>query len=172
MPVTAYIGFGSNLGDLYHNYLLAKEKILAHPQILIKREAPLYRSQALTLNHETQPDYLNGVIEVETDLTLYALFHFLKSVEQSMGRRTARRWAPRVVDLDILFFGDMVYQDDTLCVPHAEMINRLFVLKPLVDLIPEFIHPDLNMTVYELFSGLEPVAPVEPFVMPEVAHDF
>lgn len=152
MPITAYIGFGSNLGELQKNLFLAKEKIGALVDVNSLRFSPLYYSEPLTHDGECQPWYLNAVFEITTILSPHALFDALKTIEHEMGRRSREKWAPRIVDLDLLFYGDMIYADDVLRIPHQEVTNRRFVLKPLNDLAPAFMHPEFGLTVREMLA--------------------
>lgn len=168
MTVMAYIGFGSNLGDLTANLKTARQKLDNHPQISVRRSSRLYRSEPLTPDQEDQPWYLNAVFEITTELTLHQLFTFLKQIERAMGRRQIKRWASRIVDLDILFYGTAIYQDNLITVPHAEMINRMFVLKPLCDLIPDFLHPDIELPLRDILAHCDDTLITEAIV-PSIA---
>ena len=160
---TAYIGFGSNLGDLIVNHIKAMQKITALNGVLTLISSPLYNSEPLTLNGEDQPWYLNGVFEIKTTLTPHALFQALKTIEAAMGRTNRRKWAPRIVDLDILFYESLIYRDDILGIPHREIANRLFVLKPLAYLNPDFIHPEFQITVREILNACSDPLRVIPY---------
>jgi 2-amino-4-hydroxy-6-hydroxymethyldihydropteridine diphosphokinase len=149
---TAYIGFGSNLGDLMQNLKNVQEKLSGVQGIRVLRTSKLYRSEPHTLNPQKQPWYLNAVIEIETTHSPQSLFVELKNIEQSMGRKKVGKWQPRVVDLDILFFGNLIYQDSELKIPHQEIPNRKFVLAPLCDLVPHFKHPELEFTTQEILK--------------------
>lgn len=155
MPVTTYIGFGSNLGDLSHNFDQARLRLTLSPEITVLRVSPLYHSEPLTQNGDRQPWYLNAVFEIQTSLSLHDLFARLKAIETDMGRKSRRRWAARLIDLDILFYGPLIYSDDVITVPHPEIIHRRFVLKPLCDLVPDFIHPDLELSLSELLENTD-----------------
>jgi 7,8-dihydro-6-hydroxymethylpterin-pyrophosphokinase len=78
------------------------------------------------------------------------LFKFLKSVEQQVGRKVTTKWGPREIDLDILFFNDMIYSDDEITVPHKDLLNRDFVLVPLSEIAPDLIHPLMNKKISEI----------------------
>lgn len=150
MPVRAYIGFGTNLGDLYQNFSDVRDRLMAVSGLYVLRVSPLYRTEPLTQDGERQPWYLNGVFEIETDLDIKDLHRTLQGIELAMGRRRHRRWKSRVMDLDLLFYGDTIYADKDLRVPHREIIHRRFVLAPLVDLIPEWPHPEFLMPLDEI----------------------
>lgn len=170
MSITAYIGFGTNLGDVLKNHHVARTKISDHPEIQITRISHLYQSEPLTKDGETQPWYLNSVFEISTSLTLHKLFEALKQIETSMGRKSRRRWASRIVDLDILFYGNVVYADEEIKIPHPEMIYRNFVLKPLCDLIPDFIHPDVEMPLKEILENTSDTLQIKPLIAQEEVH--
>ncbi len=97
-----------------------------------------------------QSEFLNAVIKIETDFELKELFHFLKGVENKVGRKITEKWGPREIDLDILFFNDLIYTDEEITVPHKDMMNRDFVLVPLIEIEPEFIHPELKKKISEI----------------------
>ncbi|MBF0105320.1 MAG: 2-amino-4-hydroxy-6-hydroxymethyldihydropteridine diphosphokinase [Deltaproteobacteria bacterium] len=163
MNVTAYIGFGSNLGDLVDNFNQASLLLKSNPQIEVLRVSGLYHTEPLTPHNEAQPWYLNSVFEIQTSLTLHSLLGAVKAIEQAMGRATHKRWASRKIDLDILFYGNVIYGDDKLHVPHKEMIHRKFVLKPLCDLIPDFIHPDLEIPLKDILKHSTDHLQVSPY---------
>lgn len=153
MRLKAYIGFGTNLGDLTANFARAKTELLKIDGILDLRASPLYYTEPLTKDGETQPWYLNGVFEIVTSLSLHQLFFALKDIEKAMGRSGRKKWAPRIVDLDLLFYDSVIYSDDLLTLPHQEIANRLFVLLPLHDLAPDLMHPEFEMPVRELLQA-------------------
>ena len=106
------------------------------------------------------PDYLNAACEIETALGPEELLRFVKEIEYEVGRRPAERWAPRVIDIDILFYGDVVIATPELTVPHPLLAERNFVIVPLAELAPDAMHPVLRKTAGEVaedvdFAGLE-----------------
>lgn len=154
MLVTSYIGFGSNLGDLMANFENAKERLGQVPGVRLLRTSPLYRSEPQTLHNEKQAFYLNAIFEIQTSLSPHDLLHHLKEIEKQLGRPTkkSKKWQPRIADLDIVLYGDVIYQDAELEIPHKEMVKRKFVLKPLCDLIADQMHPQFQMTIQELLE--------------------
>lgn len=124
----------------------------------------LYRSEAVVLEGaDTGPDYLNAACEITTDLAPADLLRFVKEIEHEIGRRPAARWAPRVIDIDILLYGDEVVATPDLSVPHALLAERNFVLVPLAELAPGATHPVLGKMIGELaedidFAGLQHLA--------------
>lgn len=127
-----YIGFGSNLGDRKKNIEQALRLLKQHPQIEIKKISSLVESKAVTLDDKPQPDYLNGALQIATDLDPFALLGELKKIETALGRKPEeKRWQPRPIDLDILLYDDRTLQTATLTIPHPRIQERPFVLEPL-----------------------------------------
>lgn len=152
MPAGVFIGLGSNLGDRRANIADALERIRKLPDTRIVKESSLYESEP---HGDAKTWFVNGVIEVETDLTPDNLLKKLKVVESAMGRKRVKgkRWGSRIIDLDVLFFGSLVLRKRTLKVPHPEVQNRRFVLLPLSELAPQLIHPVLQVTVSDLLAS-------------------
>lgn len=171
MAVPAYIGFGSNLGELVANHAEAMRKISSLPRVSSTRSSPLYHSEPLSPDGEFQPWYLNAVFEITTSLAPHELFYALKKIEKDMGRILRRKWAPRVVDLDILFYDKLVYRDGVIGIPHVEIANRRFVLQPLSDLAPDFAHPEFGFTVRELLAVSNDPLRVVPYAEADRARE-
>jgi 2-amino-4-hydroxy-6-hydroxymethyldihydropteridine diphosphokinase len=171
VTVPVYIGFGSNLGDLIANYATAARKISALSGVASLKSSPLYHSEPLSPHDEPQPWYLNGIFEIATQIPPHTLFYALKRIEKDMGRVQRRKWAPRVVDLDILFYDRLVYRDDIIGIPHGELANRRFVLQPLCDLAPDFIHPEFGFTVRELLNACGDPLRIAPYAEPGQARE-
>lgn len=149
----AYIGIGSNLGKKKENYLEALDRIAKIPRTRITKESSLYESEPLGDSKEL---YVNGVVEIETELGAEDLLKKLKNVERVMGRKKVRkRWGARVIDLDILLYDDQKLQKRSLKIPHPEMQNRRFVLIPLSEIAPQVVHPVLDATISELLVGVK-----------------
>lgn len=147
-----YIGVGSNLGHRYEN-LNRAQQMLDERGIRIRRVSPFYETEAVVKSGQgTMPQFLNGVFQAETDLKPEALLDQLEKVEQELGRKKKGDWNPRPIDLDLLFYGDAVLQTDRLKVPHPEIINRWFVLKPLADIAADLIHPLYQKKVRDLLE--------------------
>ncbi len=144
----AYICLGSNLNDPREQVQKAAELLRAEPGIHVRRESALIRTKAY--GREDQPDFYNQVLEIETQYEPYELLHALMDIERRMGRVRKKKWGPRVIDLDILFYGDVVLQSDQLTLPHPDLHNRGFVLDLLAELSPELKHPVLRKSVSEL----------------------
>src|SRR3989339_1987876 len=152
MMVTAYIGFGSNLGDRQAHLRATLDRLSACDHITLKRVSRLYQTEPHKKNTDPQPWYLNCVLEIETSLTLHQLLSTLKLIEKELGRKTKSDWKPRPVDLDILLYGTIIYQDNGLRVPHSDLTQRRFVLQTLCDLCHTFLHPEYQMSLQELLN--------------------
>lgn len=151
----AYIGLGSNLGDREGMIREAIARIAALPETNLGRVSSLYDTEPV--GEMEQPNFLNAVAVVETDLTARRLLWNLMLIERQLGRvrSPGSRYGPRTVDLDILFFGDLVLDEPELRLPHPEVANRAFVLIPLVELEPTLMHPVLGETVVNLLARLK-----------------
>lgn len=153
MISTAFIGLGSNLGDKKQNCERAVYFLDEHPEIKISKVSKWYKSKAMVLPGEEHPDFINGAVQVETDISPLELASYCKTVEYELGRRpSAQKWQPRVIDLDLLFFGNEIVKTKEITIPHPELHERLFVLKPLNELMPQWVHPILNKTVAQLLE--------------------
>ena len=145
------IALGSNLGDRQQNLVKAVELIKEKCRIL--KTSPIYETPPMY--NEAQGSFLNAAALVATPLSASELMEFLLSVEEKMGRVRTVKNAPRIIDLDLLFYGDLAINDHGLEIPHPLMQERLFVLQPLNDISPDYVHPVLKKTVKRLFSELK-----------------
>lgn len=146
------IAFGANLGEREETIELALsliEELVGQ----IKLTSRLYETEPL-LDPENpiheQPMFINGVVQVETTLTPEELLSTLQEIERELGRVKTLRWGPRTIDLDIIAIGDLVINTPELVVPHPEMHKREFVLEPLAEILPGWVHPVLGVEVEEL----------------------
>ena len=148
----AYLGLGSNLGDREANLRLAIET-LASDRLVVKRASSIWETAPRDMLD--QPFFLNQVVEVETDLFPRQLFERAKQVERKMGRVKAQPKGPRLIDVDILLYGDAVVSVPGLEIPHAGMPARRFVLEPLAELAPELRHPVTKRTVRQMMAAVK-----------------
>lgn len=149
--VRVFIALGSNLGGRQDNLDRALDALAA--TVTIDARSSVYETDpAYVLD---QPSFLNMVIAGETGLCAESLLSELKRIEADIGRVPTRRNGPRVIDLDILYYGDQVMETDRLIVPHPRIAERLFVLEPLAEIAPELRHPVLKMTTRELLERLK-----------------
>ncbi len=146
-----FLGLGSNLGDRAANLCIAKEKLSSQGKIV--SESPIYVTPPW--GFEDQPDFLNQVIQVTTTLEPAPLLDFVKEIEEEMGREATFRYGPRLIDLDILFYGQRVIKEDNLQIPHPRLHERAFVLVPLNDIAPDFVHPVLEKTNHDLLIQVD-----------------
>lgn len=147
-----YIAAGTNLGNRLENLQFAAQ--LLSPAVKILRSSRIYQTEPW--GYEEQADFLNLVWEAETALTPDSLLGFLKSIEKRMGREQTVRYGPRIIDLDILLYDQLILEGEWLTVPHDQLHNRRFALAPLCDLIPDGIHPKSQLRFSEILEALPP----------------
>jgi 2-amino-4-hydroxy-6-hydroxymethyldihydropteridine diphosphokinase len=149
---TVFLSLGSNMGDRLKNLqqAVAVVNILAAVPFSIKSSA-VY--ETAPWGKTEQPAFLNAVISFETILPPAQLLEKLLSGEKMMGRVRDEKWGPRIIDLDILYYYDQVIEQEHLHIPHPEIVARRFVLQPLCDLAPDFVHPVLKQTNSELLRS-------------------
>ncbi len=149
----AYVGIGSNLGDREQNVRRAVELLGADAEIEVVALSELRETEPV--GFADQPRFVNGAARVRTALPPRALLDRLLEIERSLGRmRTAERYGPRTIDLDLLLYGDEVVDEPGLRVPHPRLAERRFALEPLLDLDPELSVPGRGR-VQALLAGLE-----------------
>lgn len=149
METTAYLSLGSNIGDRYW-YLCEAIRLLESPDLTVIRKSGIYETAPRDL--ESQPWFLNLVIEVRTSLYPRQLLARALKVESRLGRKRTVRFGPRTVDIDILLFGQFVMETPELTIPHPRMCDRRFVLEPLAELAPNLRHPREKLGVRELLA--------------------
>ncbi|MEZ4784041.1 MAG: 2-amino-4-hydroxy-6-hydroxymethyldihydropteridine diphosphokinase [Candidatus Kapaibacterium sp.] len=147
-PILAWLGLGANLGDRAATIRRSLEAIGSLPETTLTQVSSLYLTPPL--GPPDQPEYINCVAQIETTLPPLQLLQKLKAVEKSLGRKERERWREREIDIDILFYGDKIVQQESLQIPHPELQNRPFVLVPLAEITPELLHPILKKKVAEL----------------------
>jgi 2-amino-4-hydroxy-6-hydroxymethyldihydropteridine diphosphokinase len=162
-----YLGIGSNLGNRQANMAMAMRML-----------TPLARVEAVSALYESPPQvpapppaYLNAVCRIVTGLTPELLLRHLKNIERLIGRREAERWAPRPIDLDIVLYNQQVLDGPQLTLPHERLGERAFVLRPLLELEPDLVHPGTGERLSAVLErigndGLREVAAVGWQVLP------
>ena len=148
----AYISFGSNVGDRKKHIEDAVEILKTDSSIEIKSVSSLYETEPV--GYEEQDWFINGVLEIETELSPHELLRFVKTVESKVGRRKSIRWGPREIDLDILLYEQECINTPDLVIPHPRMQEREFVLIPLVEIAPDVVHPVFRKSVELLLKDL------------------
>jgi 2-amino-4-hydroxy-6-hydroxymethyldihydropteridine diphosphokinase len=146
------IGFGSNLGDSVANCLAAIEQLGSHSHIRVLARSSLYRTRPQVLTE--QPWFINGVVLCETDLSPDELLDVLYQIESHFGRDRRIRWGPRTLDLDLLSFGDHQVKLPSLTIPHPRLHERRFVLEPLLEIAPNWVHPTLKIPAFDLLNRI------------------
>lgn len=142
-----FLALGSNLGDR-ERYLTDAIDSLRRRGIEVEEQSPVYETKAV--GYADQPDFLNMVVRIRTELAPVDLLAGILKIEQEHGRVRLEKWGPRTLDLDILFYDRLVINVPDLIIPHPRMQERAFVLFPLRDLAPDFVHPVLGLTVAEM----------------------
>lgn len=146
-----FLALGTNLGNRLENLQKAKQSL--PPKVEILEESSIYETPPW--GYLDQPEFLNQVIEVKTKLPPWRLLRYLKAIEQQMGRVTLFRYGPRVIDLDIIFYGERVIDREKLKIPHPRMTERAFVLVPLAEIAPNLVHPVMGTSITELLEGVD-----------------
>lgn len=159
MAETAYLGLGSNLGDRLANLQGAVDRLGGEEGIRVDASSRVW--ETAPVGGPEQPDYLNAVIRVETDLAPGELLVAGRRVESALGRERTERWGPRTIDVDLLLYDERAVEEPDLVVPHPRMTERAFVVLPLLELDPDPVLPDgrrlLGLRLDA--SGVAPFAP-------------
>lgn len=150
---TAFVAIGSNMGEKESYIENGIRELAAMPEIRVEKVSDLIVTKPY--GGVEQDDFVNGAIKLRTLLTPNELLDALHEVEKHANRERLVHWGPRTLDLDIIFYDDLVYEEDDLIIPHVDMANRDFVLKPLLDLCPNKRHPILGQTIAQLYGKLE-----------------
>lgn len=159
MAVVAFLGLGSNLGDRLTNLQGAVDALQTEPGLRVTGSSRVW--ETTPVGGPPQPDYLNAVLRIETDLSARDLLEVAHRIEARLGRARTERWGARSIDVDILLYDDERIDEPDLVVPHPRLAQRAFVLLPLLELDPDPILPDGSSLAGVRIdtSGVEPTAP-------------
>ena len=145
-----FLGLGSNLGDRQANLQRAVWALADF--IMLKAISPVYESTPWGL--KTQSDFLNLCLSATTSLKPLPLLTEIKKIETRLGRKPGLRWGPRLIDIDILFYDDLILAEEKVTIPHPRLAERAFVLAPLADLAPHLQHPQSGLTVAQMLAAV------------------
>ena len=159
MGRVAFLGLGSNLGDRLTNLQAAVDALQVEPGLRVTASSRVW--ETVPVGGPPQPDYLNAVIRIETDLSARDLLDTGRRVEARLGRVRTERWGARTIDIDVLLFDEEVIEESDLVVPHPRLSQRAFVLLPLLEVTPDPILPD-GTRLKDLRVDTEGVAPSAP----------
>ncbi|MFZ1043838.1 MAG: 2-amino-4-hydroxy-6-hydroxymethyldihydropteridine diphosphokinase [Anaerolineales bacterium] len=146
-----YLALGTNLGDRPANLRAAIETLPS--EINVITESKVYETPPW--GYENQPAFLNMAVKCETNLEPESLLKRLKQLEVQLGREQSFHWGPRLIDIDILFYDDLILESESLIIPHPRLQERGFVLVPLADIASDFVHPVLKKTIKELLASVD-----------------
>jgi len=145
-----YLALGTTLGDRAAN--LRQALAALPPAFTVEAASPMYETEPMYVT--AQPKFLNMACRATTALLPLQALQALKLLEAELGREPAIRFGPRLIDIDLLFYGDIAFDSPDLTLPHPRLHERAFVLVPLADIAPDFIHPGLNQTIAALRDQL------------------
>ena len=146
----AYLGLGTNKGERINYIESALVKIGKLEKTHIIKSSGIYETEPWGIRE--QNEYLNSVVEIETLLSAEELLKQLKGIEKELGRTESIKWHEREIDIDLLFYGDLIFENDFMKVPHHQIESRNFVLIPMNEIAPGFIHPVLNKNISVLLK--------------------
>jgi len=145
----AYLLTGGNMGNREKNLARAK-KLISEQAGKVTRASALYETAAW--GKTDQPSFYNQALELETTLPPKDLLKLLLEIEKKLGRQRDEKYGPRTIDIDILLYGDQIFNDPQLRIPHPELQNRRFALTPLAEIGPGLVHPVFKKSITELLA--------------------
>lgn len=158
-----YLLLGTNLGNKIKNLEKVRELLVSN-RVAIKKESSVYETAAWGI--EDQPTFLNQVLEIEVARAPEKLLDLTQEIEKKMGRVRKEKWGERLIDIDILYFGDSIVDHSDLQIPHPEIQNRRFTLVPLVEIASDFMHPQLMVSQDALLEACEDKLEANPYEQP------
>ena len=144
------LGLGSNLGERFDNLTSAIEALA--PEIMVQTVSSTYETQPLYVAQ--QPEFLNLLVRATTTLSPISLLDSIQALEVELGRKPSVRFGPRIIDIDIIDYDSLILNLESLTTPHPRMHERLFVLKPLIDIVPNWMHPLTGQTAQQLIEKI------------------
>ncbi|MEE3227602.1 MAG: 2-amino-4-hydroxy-6-hydroxymethyldihydropteridine diphosphokinase [Chloroflexota bacterium] len=154
------LGLGSNLGERFDNLTSAIKALT--PEIMVQTISPTYETQPLYVTQ--QPEFLNLLVRATTTLSPISLLDSIQALEVELGRKPSVRFGPRIIDIDIIDYDSLILNLESLTIPHPRMHERLFVLRPLINIVPNWIHPRTGKTVQQLIDGLSDPGIVKKYI--------
>jgi 2-amino-4-hydroxy-6-hydroxymethyldihydropteridine diphosphokinase len=151
--ISAFLGLGGNLGDPLAAFRRTRQRLNEHPAIEDCRSSPLYQTPPIG-GPPGQADYLNAVLMLKTSLDAFELLSLCLSLEEAEGRERKERWGARTLDIDLLLFEEQQINHKNLEIPHPRLMDRQFVLLPLVALAPELEHPVSGLSMQSQLDRL------------------
>ena len=158
-----FLGLGGNLGNR-ENFLKSAVQLIEERVGSVEQVAPIYETKAWGV--ADQQDYLNTVVEIQSNLSNQEILRLVQEIENTLGRERKERWGSRTIDIDLLFDGDFKSSDPDLTLPHPRLASRNFVLHPLRDIAPQFVHPLLKKTIADLCEESEDTTLVKRYEHP------
>jgi len=153
MVNNVFLALGSNIGNRQEYLEKAINLIKNNSDIGFVSASPVYLTKAYGITE--QSDFYNCVCDIKTSLSPLELLNFCKECETNIGRTKTEKWGPRKIDVDILFYNDLVLNTEILTIPHKEFVKRDFFVLPMSDIAPNFVYPGLNLTVTEILNEIK-----------------
>ena len=151
--MVVYLSLGSNLGDRVNLIEQALSQLASYTEISILEISSFIETEPFGFHR--QPYFINCTAKIETDLDANKLLIICQSIEAALGRKRELKWGPRTIDIDILFYGEDIIENENLLIPHPGIKNRKYLLQSLQELCPDFIHPLLNRTIRDLYRFID-----------------
>ena len=150
----AYLSLGSNIGDRLSNIQQAVQLLSLDENMVILKTSSFYETEPWGVKN--QPWFVNAVIRIETELKPIELLRVINHTEERLGRcrELENRWCARTLDIDILFYDDLIFENEILTIPHKNLHNRAFVLVPMLEIAENYIHPVFKKTILEIYDEL------------------